>query len=194
MIFQPFPIVLSSSGDASCRFSPVSHARAAQGRGKAPAGRGQVDVGRVQAPNGGDRLAIAARRMRPTAGGGDKAQTAGWVPRLVGDISASRLRVAMRPRNRRSQPWFEGVINPAPNGGTIVRGTVGLPSSSLVTMRAFSVVVAFVVVVMAAAGLESAVPARVLARPWCWSRGSSRRSTCSPTGSSGGRPRLRWNS
>ena len=63
----------------------------------------------------------------------------------------------MRPRNRRSQPWFEGVINPAPNGGTIVRGTVGLPSSSLVTMRAFSVVVAFVVVVMAAAGLESAV-------------------------------------
>jgi hypothetical protein len=49
------------------------------------------------------------------------------------------------------------VIDPAHDGWTIVRGTVGLPSSSLVTMRAFSVMVAFVVVAMAAAGLESTV-------------------------------------
>ena len=104
----------------------------------------------------GRRLAAATRRAPP---GG----YLGWLvargpkPRLVGDISPSLLRVAMRPRNRRSQPWFEGVITPSPDGGTIVRGTVGLPSSSLVTMRAFSVMVAFVVVVMTAAGLESTV-------------------------------------
>ena len=77
--------------------------------------------------------------------------------RLVGDIGPSRLRVAMPPRNRRSQPWFEGVISPAPQGGTIVRGTAGLPPSGLVTLRVYSALVAFVVVVLTAAGLESTV-------------------------------------
>jgi len=76
---------------------------------------------------------------------------------LVGDVSPPRLRVAMRSRNRRSQPWFEGVINLAAHGGTIVRGTVGLRSSELVTMRVYSVLWAFVVVVMTAGGVESTV-------------------------------------
>jgi hypothetical protein len=76
---------------------------------------------------------------------------------LVGDVGPSHLRVAQPLRNRRVQPWFEGVVNPARQGGTIVRGTVGLRSAQLVPWRVFSVVVALIVVVMIAAGVESTV-------------------------------------
>jgi hypothetical protein len=104
----------------------------------------------------GRRLAAATARDLP---GGYLRQVVAGEPasRLVGDVSPSRVRVAVPPRSRRSQPWFEGVINPARHGGTIVRGTVGLRSSGLVTMRVLSVMVAFVVAVLTAAGLESTV-------------------------------------
>ena len=104
----------------------------------------------------GRRLAAATTRDLP--GGYLRRLVAGKpASRRVGDVSPSRVRVAQPPQERRWQPWFEGVISPAPHGGTIVRGTVGLTSSGLVTLRVFSVMVAFVIAVLTASGLESTV-------------------------------------
>ena len=76
---------------------------------------------------------------------------------LVGEVSPSRLRVAAPLRNRQLQPWFEGIVNPARQGGTIVQGTVGLRSAQLMGLRVISVMVALIAVVLVAAGVESTV-------------------------------------
>lgn len=93
-------------------------------------------------PAGGELALIIAVRPRPT---------------LVGEVSPSRVRVALPSARGSLQPWFEGVINPARHGGTIVRGTAGPRSSALVPARVISVMLAVFVVIMTASGVASTV-------------------------------------
>ena len=78
-------------------------------------------------------------------------------PTLVGEVSSSSVRVAPPPARGSLQPWFEGVINPAPHGGAIVSGTAGPPSSSLVPARVISVILVVFLVIMTASGVADTV-------------------------------------
>jgi len=104
------------------------------------------------------RLAAATARI-PT--GGHQLGLllgAGPRPRLVGEVSPSRVRVALPPiRGSYLESWFEGVANPALQGGTIVRGTAGPRSSSLVPARIGLVMLAVCVVITTVAGVVSTV-------------------------------------
>ena len=77
--------------------------------------------------------------------------------RLVGEVSLSRVQVALPPSRGSLQPWFEGVINPSLHGGTMVHGTAGPRSSSLVPARVISVILAVFVAILTASGVASTV-------------------------------------
>jgi hypothetical protein len=80
-------------------------------------------------------------------------------PRLLGQVSPARVRVARLPDYSRNSllPWFDGVIETAPDGGTILRGTVTPPPSSLPVFLMISVVWALIVPGTFAAGVGSIV-------------------------------------
>jgi hypothetical protein len=81
-------------------------------------------------------------------------------PRLLGQVSPAWVRVACLPSGggRNSiRPWFDGVIETAPDGGTILRGTVAPPPSSLPVFLMISVVWALIVPGTFAAGVGSIV-------------------------------------
>jgi hypothetical protein len=81
--------------------------------------------------------------------------------RLLGQVSPARVRVARLPENiyRRNSllPWFDGVIETAPDGGTILRGTVAPPPGSLPVLVAISGVWAVLLPFMVVAGMTSVV-------------------------------------
>jgi len=108
--------------------------------------------------------------VQPPADGGNSPQHDGTgrpplraflplAPRLtlVGEVSPSRVRVAPPPSRGSLQPWFEGVINPAPHGRTIVRGTAGPSSSSLLPARVVSVMLLVFLVIMTVSGVARTV-------------------------------------
>jgi hypothetical protein len=72
-------------------------------------------VGRVQAPNGGVCLAVAACRVRPSAGGGDDPRSAGRVP------PPARRRQAGVEAGRRCQPVACPGSSAAPYVAALVR-------------------------------------------------------------------------
>jgi hypothetical protein len=78
--------------------------------------------------------------------------------RLYGEADAARARVARLPpyKNERNRPevWFEGAIHTAPEGGTVLHGTVRLSSRVLPAYVAFSVVWAVLFAGMVAAGVN----------------------------------------
>jgi hypothetical protein len=105
------------------------------------------------------RLAAATTRI-PRGGQLGLILAVGPRPTLVGEVSPSRVRVALPPSGSRGsylESWFEGVINPALHGGTVVRGTAGPRSSSLVPARVISVILAVLVVIMTASGVASTI-------------------------------------
>jgi hypothetical protein len=107
------------------------------------------------------RLRAATIAKRPTL---RQLVTARATSPLEGDVGPDRIRVARPPRGRREQLWFEGAISPAPHGGSVLRGSVGLPASVLVTYKIASGLLALVVVVMTVAGVGSTV-ARIAPGP-----------------------------
>jgi len=78
-------------------------------------------------------------------------------PRLRGQVSPARVRVAQPLDYSRNSlvPWFDGVLEMAPDGGTILRGTVGLPSASLPAFVFVSAVWAVVIGALLAHGART---------------------------------------
>jgi hypothetical protein len=103
------------------------------------------------------RRLAAVTVPRPTGGQLRLLIAGGPRPTLVGEVSPSRVRVALPPSRGSLETWFEGVMNPVRQGGTIVRGAAGPASSSLVPARVVSVMLAVVVVIMTASGVASTI-------------------------------------
>ena len=78
---------------------------------------------------------------------------------LYGKVSPARIRVArLRYFSRNSwQPWFDGVIETAPDGGTILRGTIAPRSQTLPTFLLISAVWAVAIPALIAAGVYNIV-------------------------------------
>jgi hypothetical protein len=77
--------------------------------------------------------------------------------RLYGEADAARARVArLPPYKRRNRPevWFDGAIHTAPDGGTVLHGTVRLSSRSVPFYVTISVVWAVLFAGMVAAGVN----------------------------------------
>ena len=77
--------------------------------------------------------------------------------RLHGTLSWPGIRVSRGQTSRNWQVYFDGAIKPASGGGTVLRGTVGLRSSMLPFLVAFSVAVLAFVAAMTAGVVNGAV-------------------------------------
>jgi hypothetical protein len=103
----------------------------------------------------GRRLAAVTARsqvtgyLRPVFAGGPR-------PRLYGQVSLVRARVARVDRSR-LEVRFDGAIHAAPDGGTVLHGTVGPSPVNLPAYVGFSVVWAVIATAMIAAGVGGVV-------------------------------------
>jgi len=85
--------------------------------------------------------------------------SSGPAPRLYGTAAPPQFRVALMRGSRRGGNWrpvFDGVIKPGPGGGTILRGTVGPPSSSRSIIMVTAAVLT-VLVIAVSAGLVASI-------------------------------------